>query len=157
MVIGTDFKPLLPCNQPHTACLYLLSVSDRQSWVDSRPVIAAGDTDKNSHMSFYTCFNWFKKLRLFVNEWNLKIDVVLKALCAVVIRWFSNCHFLLNYNTRFPENQSESRTIQIIKDWSKFLFGSWRNNLNQTNNREKNWPRVWTYFSFRKIKEGPAT
>jgi hypothetical protein len=30
-----------------------------------------------------------KKLRLFVNEWNLKIDVVLKALCAVVIRGFS--------------------------------------------------------------------
>jgi hypothetical protein len=22
-------------------------------------------------MSFYTCFDWFKKLRLFVNEWNL--------------------------------------------------------------------------------------
>ena len=30
-------------------------------------------------MSFYTCFDWFKKLRLFVNERNLKIDVVLKA------------------------------------------------------------------------------
>jgi len=30
-------------------------------------------------MSFYTCFDWFKKLRLFVNERNLKIDFVLKA------------------------------------------------------------------------------
>ena len=40
-------------------------------------------------MSFYTCFDWFKKLRLFVNERNLKIDVVLKALRAVVIRLFS--------------------------------------------------------------------
>jgi hypothetical protein len=40
-------------------------------------------------MSFYTCFDWFKKLRLFVNEWNLKIDVVLKASRAVVIRRFS--------------------------------------------------------------------
>jgi hypothetical protein len=40
-------------------------------------------------MSFYTCFDWFKKLMLFVNEWNLKIDVILKALRAVVIRWFS--------------------------------------------------------------------
>jgi hypothetical protein len=33
-------------------------------------------------MSFYTCFDWFKKLRLFVNEQNLKID-------AVLIRRFS--------------------------------------------------------------------
>jgi hypothetical protein len=40
-------------------------------------------------MSFYTCFDWFKKLRLFVNERNLKIDVILKALHAVVIRRFS--------------------------------------------------------------------
>jgi hypothetical protein len=30
-------------------------------------------------MTFHTCFDWFKKLRLFVNERNLKIDVVLKA------------------------------------------------------------------------------
>jgi hypothetical protein len=30
-------------------------------------------------MSFYTWFDWFKKLRSFVNEQNLKIDVVLKA------------------------------------------------------------------------------
>jgi hypothetical protein len=40
-------------------------------------------------MSFYTCFDWFKKLRLFVNVWNRKIDVVLKALHVVVIRRFS--------------------------------------------------------------------
>ena len=40
-------------------------------------------------MSFYTCFDWFKKLRLFSNVWNLKIDVVLKVSRAVVIRWFS--------------------------------------------------------------------
>jgi hypothetical protein len=40
-------------------------------------------------MSFYTCFDWFKKLRLFVNVRNRKIDVVLKASRAVVIRWFS--------------------------------------------------------------------
>jgi hypothetical protein len=37
-------------------------------------------------MSFYTCFDWSKKLRLFVNERNLKIDVVFKASRAVVIR-----------------------------------------------------------------------
>ena len=40
-------------------------------------------------MSFYTCFDWFKKLRLFSYELNLKIDVVLKASHAVVIRRFS--------------------------------------------------------------------
>jgi hypothetical protein len=40
-------------------------------------------------MSFYTCFDWFKKLRLFVNVQNLKINVVLKASRAVVIGWFS--------------------------------------------------------------------
>jgi intein-encoded DNA endonuclease-like protein len=40
-------------------------------------------------MSFYTWFDWFKKLRLFVYVLNLKIDVVLKASRAVVIRWFS--------------------------------------------------------------------
>jgi hypothetical protein len=39
-------------------------------------------------MSFYTCFDWFKKLRLFVNVRNLKIDVVLKASRVVVIRSF---------------------------------------------------------------------
>jgi hypothetical protein len=40
-------------------------------------------------MSFYTCFDRFKKLRLFVNERTLKIDVVLKASRAVVIRGIS--------------------------------------------------------------------
>jgi len=40
-------------------------------------------------MSFYTCFDWFKKLRLFSYVLNLKIDVILKALCAIVIRRFS--------------------------------------------------------------------
>jgi hypothetical protein len=30
-------------------------------------------------MSFYTCFDWFKELRLFSNERNMKIDVVLKG------------------------------------------------------------------------------
>jgi hypothetical protein len=40
-------------------------------------------------MSFYTCFDWFKKLRLFVNVRNRKINVVLKESRAVIIRWFS--------------------------------------------------------------------
>jgi hypothetical protein len=42
-----------------------------------------------THMSFYTCFDWLKKLRLFSYERNLKLDVVLKVSHAVVIRWFS--------------------------------------------------------------------
>ena len=40
-------------------------------------------------MSFYTCFNWFKKLRLISYVLNLKIDVVLKASSAVALRRFS--------------------------------------------------------------------
>jgi hypothetical protein len=40
-------------------------------------------------MSFYTRFDWLKKLRLFSNVTNLKIDVVLKASRAVVIGLFS--------------------------------------------------------------------
>ena len=40
-------------------------------------------------MSFHTCFDWFKKLRLFSYVRILKLDVVLKASRAVVIRRFS--------------------------------------------------------------------
>ena len=40
-------------------------------------------------MSFYTCFDWFKKLSTFSYVLNLKIDVVSKASRAVVIRRFS--------------------------------------------------------------------
>jgi hypothetical protein len=40
-------------------------------------------------MSFYMCFDWFKKLRLFVYVLNRKIDVILKVPRVVVIRWFS--------------------------------------------------------------------
>ena len=45
-------------------------------------------------MSFYTCFDWFKKLRLFSNVRNLKIDVVRKASRAVVIysQYFNYIH-----------------------------------------------------------------
>ena len=40
-------------------------------------------------MSLDTCFDWFKKLRLFSYILNLKIDVVPKASRAVVIMRFS--------------------------------------------------------------------
>jgi hypothetical protein len=40
-------------------------------------------------MSFYTCFDWFKQLRLFSYVLNLKIDIVPKVSRAVVIRRFS--------------------------------------------------------------------
>jgi hypothetical protein len=53
-------------------------------------------------MSFYTCFDWFKKLRLFSYVLNLKIDVVLKALHAIVIRRFSLNEAPLGYLNLFP-------------------------------------------------------
>ena len=37
-------------------------------------------------MSFYTCFDWLKKLSTFSYVLNLKIDVVPKASRAVVMR-----------------------------------------------------------------------
>jgi hypothetical protein len=40
-------------------------------------------------MSFYMCFDWFKKLSTFSYVLNLKLDVVPKASRAVVIRRFS--------------------------------------------------------------------
>ena len=40
-------------------------------------------------MSFYTCFDWFKKLSTFSYILNLKIDVVPKSSHAIVIRQFS--------------------------------------------------------------------
>ena len=40
-------------------------------------------------MSFYTCFDWFKKFSTFSYVLNLKIDIIPKALHAVVIRRFS--------------------------------------------------------------------
>ena len=40
-------------------------------------------------MSFYTCFDWFKKFSTFSYVLNLKIDVVPKASRAIVIRRFS--------------------------------------------------------------------
>jgi hypothetical protein len=36
-------------------------------------------------MSFYTCFDWFKKLRLFSYALNLKIDVVFTGGTTYVI------------------------------------------------------------------------
>jgi len=53
-------------------------------------------------MSFYTCFDWFKKLRLFVNVRNIKITVVLKVAGAVVIGWFSLMRHLWGYLNLFP-------------------------------------------------------
>jgi hypothetical protein len=40
-------------------------------------------------MSFYMCFDWFKKLSTFSYVLNLNIDVVPKASHVVVIRRFS--------------------------------------------------------------------
>jgi hypothetical protein len=68
-----------------------------------------------SHMSFYTCFDWFKKLRLFSYVLNLKIDVVLKVLHAVV-------------NRRFSLNKAPLRLFKFISDylpndmWLKLIY-----------------------------------
>jgi hypothetical protein len=60
----------------------------------SRPISQLVGTDLKTltiyqQLQFYTCFDWFKKLRLFVNEQNLRIDIVLKTSRAVVIMCFS--------------------------------------------------------------------
>ena len=62
-------------------------------------------------MSFYTCFDWFKKLSTFSYVLNLKIDVVPKASHAVVIRRFSLNEaplglfkFILDYLPYFEKN-----------------------------------------------------
>jgi hypothetical protein len=94
-------------------------------------------------MSFYTCFDWFKKLWLFVNVLNLKIDVVLKASRAVVIRWFSLNEaplglfkFISDYLPDFDEINIFfniiAKTFELIyKDWSKLCARFIQNNLNQ--------------------------
>jgi hypothetical protein len=94
-------------------------------------------------MSFYTCFDWFKKLQLFSNVRNLKIDVVLKASRAVVIRWFSlnEAHlglfkFISDYLPYFEKiniffNIITKKVVLIYKDWSKLFVRFIRNKLNQ--------------------------
>jgi hypothetical protein len=92
-------------------------------------------------MSFYTCFDWFKKLRLFSYVLNLNIDVVLKALYAIVIRWFSLneaplglFRFIYDYLPYFEKiniffNIIIKKFELIYKDWSKLFVRFIRNNL----------------------------
>jgi hypothetical protein len=95
-------------------------------------------------MSFYTCFDWFKKLRVFSYVRNLKLDVVLKAWHAVVIGWFSFkgaplglFKFISNYLPYFEKinilfNIIAKKKFELIyKDWSKLFVRFIRNNLNQ--------------------------
>ena len=85
-------------------------------------------------MSFYTCFGWFKKLRLFVNERNLKIDVTLKASHAVVIRCFffnEPPKFIFRLFALFWKKINKKKFELIYKDWSKLFVRFIRNNLNQ--------------------------
>ena len=94
-----------------------------------------------SHVILYVFL--FKKLRLFVNERNLKIDVVLKASRAVVIMWFSLneaplglLKFISDYLLYFEKINIFSNIITkkfelIDKDWSKLFVRFIRNNLNQ--------------------------
>jgi hypothetical protein len=59
-------------------------------------------------MSFYTCFDWFKKLMLFVIVRNRKKDDVLKASRAVVIR-------------RFSLNEAPLRLFKFISDYLPYF------------------------------------
>jgi hypothetical protein len=59
-------------------------------------------------MSFYTCFDRFEKLRLFSYVLNLKIDVILKASHAVVIR-------------RFSLNEAPLGLSKLISDYLRFF------------------------------------
>ena len=63
-------------------------------------------------MLFYTCFDLFKKFRLFVNELNRKIDVIFKVSRAIVMRLFSLNEaplglfkFISDYLPYFEKNQ----------------------------------------------------
>jgi hypothetical protein len=103
-----------------------------------------------------TAFDW---LRLFVNERNLKIDVVLSASCAVVIRSFSLNEAplgLFKFNSDYlPLGSSLPPVVcgrahvlfMLFKDWSQSLFGSWRNNLNQVVHARVVQPD-WGYFEW---------
>jgi hypothetical protein len=59
-------------------------------------------------MSFYVCFDWFKKLRLFSYVLNLKIDIVLNVSRAVVIR-------------RFSLNEAPLAVFKFISDYLPYL------------------------------------
>jgi hypothetical protein len=59
-------------------------------------------------MSLDTCFDWFKKLRLFSYILNLKIDVVPKASRAVVIR-------------RFTLNEAPLELFKFISDYLPYF------------------------------------
>jgi hypothetical protein len=94
-------------------------------------------------MSFYTCFDWFKKLRLFSYVRNLKIDVVLKESRAVVIEWFSLDEAPLGLSKFISDclpyfeklniffNIIAKKLELIYKDWSKLFVRFIWNNLNQ--------------------------
>ena len=86
-------------------------------------------------MPFFTCFDWFKKLRLFSNVRNLEIDVVLKASRSVVIRWFSLNEapvglykFISDYLPYFEKNkyifQYHNKKMFELKIDRNYLFGS---------------------------------
>jgi hypothetical protein len=93
-------------------------------------------------MSFYTGFDLFKRLRLFVNERNLWIDAVLKVSRAVVIRRFSLNEarlglfkFISDYLPYFEFLlyifQYHYKKFELLyKYWSYLFVRFIRNNLN---------------------------
>jgi hypothetical protein len=71
-------------------------------------------------MSFYTCFDWFKKLRLFANVQNLKINVL-----------------EINLNNpkgaSFKENHPMTTACDALRTTFIFRFCTLANNLNFLN------------------------
>ena len=59
-------------------------------------------------MSLNTCFDWFKKLKLFSYVLNMEIDVVPKASRAVVIM-------------RFSLNEAPLRLFKFISDYLPYF------------------------------------
>jgi hypothetical protein len=97
--------------------------------------------------SIYLCLSLYCKFYILIeptkNVLNLKIDVVLKASCAIVIRRFSLNEaplglfkFISDYLPYFEKiniffNIIAKKIVLIYKDWSKLFVRFIRNNLNQ--------------------------
>jgi hypothetical protein len=71
-----------------------------------------------------TCFDWFKKLRLFLDVWNRKIDVV-------VTRWFSLTQLFEEKKSSYCRPGSASGSVKFfvkspfLKNFQRYPFETW--------------------------------
>ena len=88
-------------------------------------------------MSFYTCFGWFKKLRLFVNVLNLKHwcrsqGVACRCHQVIFFKWGTFGVFWINFrlfalfwkNKYIFQYHSKKRLNKFIRIDRNYLFGS---------------------------------